>query len=294
MDKETVPDRIRLIACDIDNTLLPFGAEKISEENLRAIREAREAGIAFVLATGRQYSTAKQRVHEVNMPDMPVIAANGTDIRVGDKSIHMSCMDDETVRELTREISEMDLPVYLFCGDEILCVEKDERPDLFRVWTDEAGGVSPVRMLHSTEELLAEAEGNTQKMLSDVGEDLMEGTGDPVLHQKILSDLQHKYGDRADIACGGGLNIEINAPGVSKAEGLRYACDMLEIPVSQTMAIGDSGNDVDLLRAAGMGIAVGNAMDETKSAADVVTASSAENGVAQAIRKYALGEAGGA
>ncbi|MEH7276163.1 HAD family hydrolase, partial [Neobacillus vireti] len=84
------------------------------------------------------------------------------------------------------------------------------------------------------------------------------------------------------------LNLEISPAGVSKASSLIKLTQQLDIPMSQVAAIGDNYNDSLMLTAAGLGIAMDNAPKEVKEAADVVTGSNDEAGVAQAIRRYLL------
>ena len=81
-------------------------------------------------------------------------------------------------------------------------------------------------------------------------------------------------------------NFEITAPGVSKGEGLRLLCRTLGLDIRQTIACGDEGNDVSILRAAGLGVAMGNATAEALAAADVQVADCDHDGVAQAIETY--------
>lgn len=281
MSEPVVPEgTVRLIACDIDGTLLPFGNEKVSEENMRAIKEARDAGILVTLATGRHYPTARARVEEMGVADLPVIASNGADVRVNGRSVHISAMDDAIVEGIVKALIERGVPRYLFCEDEILCLPEDQDDEVFRMWTSDAGGTCPVRMYDSADELLEAARGRTQKMLAFVK------TQEE--HDSLLSFMNEMYGKTADITCGGGLNLEINAPGVTKALGLEKVCELLGIPIEQVMAIGDSGNDAEMLRAAGLGVAVGDAMEEARDAADVVVAAAEDDGVAEAIRVYAL------
>lgn len=83
-------------------------------------------------------------------------------------------------------------------------------------------------------------------------------------------------------------NIEVSAEGVSKRSGLERLCTELGIQLSEVMAIGDSHNDLDMLRAVGLGVAMGNGSDEVKEAADEITKTNAEDGVALAIQKYLL------
>ena len=83
-------------------------------------------------------------------------------------------------------------------------------------------------------------------------------------------------------------NVEISAQGVSKKSGVERVCDALKIPITEVMAVGDSHNDIELITAAGLGVAVENASEEVKRAADIITKSNAEDGVAYAIQKYLL------
>lgn len=277
---QSVPDEILLVACDIDDTLLPFGKDRVSAANMDAIRRTRRKGVKFILATGRHYATARTRIDEVNEGDLPVIAANGAEIRVGGRAVHVSAMDDSVVEEITRELIARGVPRYLFCGDDILCLEEDNNPEVFALWNRDAAGEDPVRILGSLDELLKAARGRTQKMLAFVH------TQEE--HDELLPAMLERFGDAADITCGGGLNLEINAPDVSKGAALQTVCDMLGVSISQTMAIGDSGNDTQMLEAAGLGVAVGNAMQEAKDAADAVVETSDEDGVARALERFVL------
>lgn len=83
-------------------------------------------------------------------------------------------------------------------------------------------------------------------------------------------------------------NIEINAAGVNKGTALVALGEMLGIPRESIMACGDGDNDVHLLREVGFGVAMANAQPLVKEAADYITASNDEDGVARAIEKFAL------
>ena len=86
--------------------------------------------------------------------------------------------------------------------------------------------------------------------------------------------------------------IEIVSPGVSKAAAMLAIAENRGIKAAEIMAMGDSGNDVAMLRAAGLGVAMGNAAPAVRAAADAVTARVEENGAALAVRRYVLGERG--
>jgi len=83
--------------------------------------------------------------------------------------------------------------------------------------------------------------------------------------------------------------MEITHPDAHKGRGLEEACRILGIPPEQAMALGDSGNDIAMLRRAGLGVAMGNAPDVVKAAADAVAEPFDADGAAKAIEHYVLG-----
>ncbi|HIX10832.1 MAG TPA: HAD hydrolase family protein, partial [Candidatus Agathobaculum pullistercoris] len=119
----------------------------------------------------------------------------------------------------------------------------------------------------------------------------------------ILHDLNPKAVDRMmqtleqtglfelapSVMYGGALkNVEINCKGVHKGQGLAQLAVQLGIGMDEVMAIGDSDNDLTMLRMAGLGVAMANAAPHIRDAADVCTGSNAEDGVAQAVERYIL------
>lgn len=80
--------------------------------------------------------------------------------------------------------------------------------------------------------------------------------------------------------------MEFTKAGVSKAKGLSFLCKHLDIPIDQTIACGDSENDLDILKAAGLGVAMANAPEDIRQKADDVTKSNDEHGVAAMLQKW--------
>lgn len=89
-----------------------------------------------------------------------------------------------------------------------------------------------------------------------------------------------------NVVCGGCLDLEFTKAGVSKANGLRFLCEFLGVPTEASMACGDSENDLDILKAAGISVAMENAEDTVKKVCDYVTASCNADGVGHAIAKF--------
>jgi hydroxymethylpyrimidine pyrophosphatase-like HAD family hydrolase len=80
----------------------------------------------------------------------------------------------------------------------------------------------------------------------------------------------------------------LNPKGISKATGLQEVCKLLGITMDQIVAFGDSRNDLKMIQAAGLGVAMGNAQDVVKQAADHVTLTNVEHGIAAFIQKHLL------
>lgn len=109
----------------------------------------------------------------------------------------------------------------------------------------------------------------------------------------LVSRLKHmgSFEIAPSVMFGGELhNIEINRRGVNKGQGLRWLAKELGCTMENLVAIGDSDNDLTMLRAAGLGIAMANSRKNVRLTADAVTGSNTENGVAQAIERYILEE----
>ena len=83
--------------------------------------------------------------------------------------------------------------------------------------------------------------------------------------------------------------VNVTAPGTSKGAALRDLCALFDIPLRDTLAVGDGINDVELICAAGLGIAMGNAVEEVKQVAAAVVADNKNDGVAEALERFVLG-----
>ena len=106
------------------------------------------------------------------------------------------------------------------------------------------------------------------------------------IREKVLKELNDK--GLFEISNSSLVNIEVNAMGINKAKGLEKVCSLLGISMKNVMAVGDSLNDIAMITEAGLGIAMGNAQDAVKEAADDITGDNTESGVAQAIHKWVL------
>lgn len=269
-----------MIVCDIDETLLMPDAKAVSHTNRTAIRDAKKHGIIVTLATGRIYATAKARVDELCI-NAPVIASNGADIRVGHRTLIQHLMRDEDVEKVVQLAAKLGAKKYLFCGDDVLCMPEDRDDVLYNKWSNGKANALPVRYEDTVDSLLNAARGRTNKIL------IWASEGADYAH--LLAQFQ-RFAPGLQVVSGQAGNVELSSAGVTKGAALADVCRMLGISLSEVMAIGDNGNDVELLKEAGFGVAVGNATPEARDAADAVVGTCASNGVSEAIRRFALPE----
>lgn len=246
-----------IVSFDMDMTLLDHADYEIPESALRALERLREH-YYIVIATGRdldsQYSAGlKEKVN----PDA-VIHLNGTKITVGDTMIYEHCMDRELVHRLLDFAKENDFAMGITTGadDYFINPEYVVRHDMRRWGMSERNFQDPEKLYDMK-----------IRTLCYIGEE----SGAKLVEQKFpevkLPLFSSKEG--ADV-------IERSA---SKAEGLKRLCAYYQIPVSRTVAFGDSMNDYEIIKEAGIGVAMGNSIEELKQAADYVTSSIREDGV---------------
>ncbi|WDL98749.1 Cof-type HAD-IIB family hydrolase [Alicyclobacillus sp. ALC3] len=238
----------KLIALDMDGTLLAPD-ESISHENLTAIEQARAAGIEVTIATGRAVEGVVWQHAKALGLTMPLVTVNGGEVwsMEGELLYRRPLVASDVL-----ELHQLALSVHAhFWGRTTeRFVRNDNMP-----------------------ENAATAEWLKFGFYSDDAD--------------IMDSLWETLGNdsRFELTNSGRLNIEVNAAGVTKAAGLQLICDRAGIDANQVIAMGDSLNDISMLRWAGLGVAMGNAQEVVKEAADTMTGDCLENGVAQAIRR---------
>ncbi|WP_199620558.1 Cof-type HAD-IIB family hydrolase [Paenibacillus alkalitolerans] len=240
----------KLVALDMDGTLL--NEEKnISDENARWIQEAGRAGIAVCFSTGRGFLSALPYAEQLKL-DTPMVTVNGSEIWARPHMLHnRTLMDWEHIKRLRELAVQYDTWYWAYSVEGIY--NKD-------MWVEDERDKEWLKFGFYTDN--DEARSAVLDRIGALGA------------FEVTNSHPH--------------NIELNPQGISKASGLAQVCELLGIDMSSVVAVGDSLNDIAMIRSAGLGIAMGNAQDEVKRMADAVVLSNDEDGVAQAIREYVL------
>lgn len=276
----------RLLAFDYDGTAAIDGALPDPRVGA-AVAAAQAAGVRVVLATGRSFVSAAQYAAALALTD-PVICFQGAMVKdlAGDratarlsspKSWLVEPLPPEPFREVLAfaEARRLDLTLY---SEEALYHVYQHHPQAFY---DRWFGL-PMRQVGSFAEAC--------RHMAAQGQHALKGLfiGEPAANEELIRDLQARFSGRLSIVRSHAFFVEALSPRATKGQALAFLADQFGIPQAETLAIGDSGNDISMIRWAGLGIAMGNATPDVQAAADWVAPSVEEHGLAVAIERFLL------
>lgn len=275
-----------LAALDLDGTLFD-SKSSISDINKKAIKAASAVGTTFVIATGRPYhGLPLDAMKELNIKY--AITTNGASVyKVPEQECLLeSCMPWEQTADLIDEL--LTLPIHM----DLFLHGNAYTPDVCKKAIETMNHLpkelkeyilSTRTLVPNITELLRKEQQDVQKVTMN----FPVATDGSVLYRDKAVEILERYPDVYYLSGGFG-NLEFTKKGVSKANGLSFLCDYLNIPIEQTIACGDSENDLDIIKAAGLGIAMANAPEHVKALAGETAPSNDEDGVAAIIEKWLL------
>ena len=270
----------RLLAMDMDGTVLNRD-KQITPRTAEAIRCGLAGGKEILFATGRCPSEMTEHLN--TFPNMKyAMCLSGAlifDVRSG-QPLSALTISGELVEQVLNVADELDAMVNIYAGNDVF-VEKRRRGnmeyfncqcfaalyDSCAVWVDDIRSV------------LRDRAGEIYKINFYCHDDENWEKG-----RRLLEKLPLNY------ASGIPMNFEISPMGVNKGAGLETLSRVTGIPVAEMIAVGDEGNDLEMVQTAGLGVAMGNAIESVKAVADVVTNDCDHDGVAEVIEKYLLRE----
>ncbi|KAM1134126.1 hypothetical protein ACFX19_043995 [Malus domestica] len=272
----------RYIFSDMDGTLLNSKSQ-LSSTNVKAMKEASSRAVKIVIATGKARPAVIRVFKGVDLTGKDGIVSEfspgvflqgllvyGTQGR----EIFRRNLDTDVCREACRNSLENEVPLITFTKDHCLSLYDHPLVDsMHTVYHEQKAEIMP-----SVEHLMAAA-GIQKLVFMDTAEGVTtamrpywsEANGDGARVVQTVPDM-----------------LEIVPPGTSKGSGVSMLLDHLGITPKEIMAIGDGENDIEMLELACLGIALGNGVEKTKTVANVIGLSNDENGVADAIYRYAL------
>ncbi|XP_007012194.2 PREDICTED: uncharacterized protein LOC18588008 isoform X2 [Theobroma cacao] len=274
--------KFKYIFCDMDGTLLNSRSQ-VSLTNARALKEASSRGVKIVIATGKARPSAISVLQMVDLAGKdgilsehsPGVFLQGLLVYgIKGREIFRRNLDPNVCREAGRYSLEHKVPLIAFCEDRCLTLFDHALVDtLHTVYHEPKAEIMP-----SVEHLVAAAD--IQKLIFF---DTPEG-----ISTNLRPYWSEATRDRASVVQAVPDMLEIVPLGTSKGSGVKMLLDHLGVNTKETMAIGDGENDVEMLELASLGIALSNGTEKTKSVADVIGPSNDEDGVADAIYRYAF------
>lgn len=270
---------IRLICMDLDGTALRNDHETISSRLLAALECAWDMGISIVPVTGRQYNLLPEFLQQHPRWENLAVLCNGAQIRRLDTGevLYRRDLSRKALLGLIELARKYQLPMEFSAEGRLHLTE----------WSMERVRLTPYLTFHR-EKILPKA-GRIVDSLEPVCDKPVEKVNlmciPPELRDRVVRDLEQL---EVSAVWSGSMSMEITHPEATKGNALRQLCRMLDIPMEHVMSLGDSGNDLTMLREAGLGVAMGNAPDFVKAAADATTETNENDGAAIAIERYAL------
>ncbi len=272
-------EEIKLIALDLDGTLLDDDHATIPERNIRALRAAAAQGAAVSIASGRAWALLTDVAAQLGVIRYAV-CSNGAAVLDAERGewLVRKGLPHAQANAIFEVLRQRRLPFEVYCSGKNLVERR-----LLEI----------VRAAAVTPEFLATFERHT-----DVVDSLDDATADLTVEKVHVFDVPD--GDRPSVlaevgetgpltvACSFRRNLELAAEGVTKCAALRALCARLGIEAGQVMAFGDAGNDLEMLSWAGWSFAMANATPEAKAAARFQALSNTEGGVGAAVEQFLL------
>ncbi|MGT2666256.1 Cof-type HAD-IIB family hydrolase [Streptococcus rifensis] len=267
---------IKLLALDLDGTLLNSD-KQISIENQKALRAARDKGVKVVLTTGRPLAAIGDFLEELDLvhEDEFAITFNGGLIqRNTGEILDKVTFGYEEVKAIKALTDKLGLSLDLLDDGDVYALHSPV-PTLYPTCN-----ASLNHMPTAFEEL--DSKQTFNKAVSSCKSDLID---------RQLPNIPQSFHDRFEIFKSRAIILEWNPKGVHKANGLASLIKILGLKQEEVMACGDEANDMSMVKWAGYGVAMGNATDELKNAADIVAPmTNDEDAVAWAVKTYILKE----
>lgn len=261
-----------MITIDLDGTLLRSDGS-VSDRTVRTLQAVRDKGVVVAIATGRMYQTARPYGERLGLGDSPLLLFAGGLIETleSKKILFQQVIPREWAQELADLARRRGWQLQTYIDDVLRAARDDEWIRDYERITHSKACICGDDFYH--------VQGDCNKLLS-------RGGHNDLVARKAL--IEKTFPGRFNVLFSAPTFLEIMPQGVDKGEGIRRLGELYGIGTDEIMALGDSQNDLDMLKAAGFPVAMATAAEEVKAAAAYVTASNDDDGVAAAVEKFVL------
>ncbi len=268
---------IKLVALDLDGTTLNKQG-KVSEETKATLNKLHKRGIHVVIATGRVRSALPEDVLAIEGLEY-TITSNGAMITDLTKNqvIYENCIHPNEIPLIINKIKNEDIILEIFAKGNAYIDKK-----AFDI-IDSSGlpqwHIDYIKRTRKPEQNIFDFMMTNQEKIENININIVDDKERAIFRRKMetLNNLT--------ITSSSMRNVELGGATTSKADALKHLCNILNVNDEDTVAIGDSQNDIEMLKFAGISIAMGNAADNIKELSDIVTDDNEHHGVSTALEK---------
>lgn len=257
---------IKLIASDIDGTLVRDGEHRLDPEYFDVILKLRKKGIQFAAASGRQWASIES-VFEPIKEKVFYLSDNGAYVGCHGRNLFLNPIDIDTAMELIEKIRQTPGLEVMAGGPDVVYVDTKNKE--FVDW-----------IIHGYRFQVKQVEDITG--ISD--EVIKVSAYRPHGIQEAVEGLMDQFKDRLKMTISGDMWMDAMAPGVCKGQAIQVLQDNLEIKPEETMAFGDQLNDLEMLERSYYSFAVANAREEVRKAARFQADSNVNGGVLKVLK----------
>lgn len=256
---------IKALFFDVDGTLVSFNTHKVPESTIEALREAHKRGVKLFTATGRPRQLLNNITEVEDIMD-GFILATGAQCVYGDKVVRQDLIPTHEAEAIVDFCNRLSVPAVVVGTKDLQIINRNDSVnhvfyDMLKVTYD--------KFDVPLEEVMKQGVLQITPFLDEEHE------------RELLPLVPNSTAARWYPAF-----CDFTSAKADKANGIRAIAEHMGIDISETMAFGDGGNDLTMLRAAGIGVAMGNALDTVKAHADYITSSVDEDGIANALKHF--------
>ncbi|WP_291652723.1 Cof-type HAD-IIB family hydrolase [Clostridium sp.] len=275
---------IKLICIDMDGTLLNSNHE-VSERNKEALRKANSLGVNIAITTGRLFGSARYFADLIGI-DSPVIGSNGAYIKhkYDDIAILENPIPKDIAIEIYKIVKKHGLSINFNSWDTLIREDKVPETHAYTIMNKDLPDDRKVKFIVNSDviETLNNFDG---KILKGI---VIEESENKDNLWAAKNELKETFGDKLHVVSSGTDNFEVMFGTTSKGNAVAHLADILNVNQEEVMCIGDSENDISMLKFAGVSVAMGNGLQMVKDIADFVTDTNNNDGVAKAIEMFVL------
>jgi Cof subfamily protein (haloacid dehalogenase superfamily) len=266
------PMPYRLIAMDLDDTLLTDDLT-VSEATRHAMTKAIAKGAHLTIATGRMFDSAQKIARQVGL-NVPIITYQGSLIKnlMDEEVLYERSVPVDVANQLYEYCLAHGLHLQSYIADKLYVSEENDK---IRAYAKQSN--IPYTIQQDFKQVINH-ERQTKLLIID----------EPARLDALLPELRELFGSKVHLTKSKPNYLEFMHPEGTKGHALRFLAAFYGIPMEETIAMGDAMNDHEMVAAAGLGVAMANAVPALKEIADFVTLSNNDDGVKHVLEKFVL------